>query len=131
VRQEPDDGGWAATAAGADRGENSRADLHREALTDWRFPPRRYAWRRTYSIPRDRERISEPVGKDHSENKRSIVWYAREDSNLWPLAPEASALSAELRAQTSFEELYPSATADVPIAGLSVPFGRRSGIRRR
>jgi hypothetical protein len=26
-------------------------------------------------------------------------WYAREDSNLWPLAPEASALSAELRAQ--------------------------------
>ena len=27
-------------------------------------------------------------------------WYARQDSNLRPLAPEASALSAELRART-------------------------------
>lgn len=26
------------------------------------------------------------------------IWYAREDSNLRPLAPQASALSAELRA---------------------------------
>jgi hypothetical protein len=33
-------------------------------------------------------------------------WYAREDSNLWPLAPEASALSAELRAQTYVQEHY-------------------------
>lgn len=29
-----------------------------------------------------------------------VLGYAREDSNLWPLAPEASALSAELRART-------------------------------
>ena len=29
-----------------------------------------------------------------------VTWYAREDSNLWPLAPEASALSTELRART-------------------------------
>ncbi len=44
------------------------------------------------------------------------MWYAREDSNLWPLAPEASALSAELRAQTSFGQLYPSSRADKPTA---------------
>jgi hypothetical protein len=31
---------------------------------------------------------------------RGFSWYARQDSNLWPLAPEASALSAELRART-------------------------------
>jgi hypothetical protein len=35
-------------------------------------------------------------------NLKEIEWYAREDSNLWPLAPEASALSAELRAQIAF-----------------------------
>ena len=39
-----------------------------------------------------------------------IVWYAREDSNLWPLAPEASALSAELRAQTCFRGIVPQFT---------------------
>jgi hypothetical protein len=53
MRQEPDDGGWAATAAGAGRGEKSRADLHVEALTERRFPPLRHSWRRTYSIPRE------------------------------------------------------------------------------
>jgi hypothetical protein len=36
----------------------------------------------------------------------SFFWYAREDSNLWPLAPEASALSAELRAQAFWRQLY-------------------------
>ena len=34
--------------------------------------------------------------------------YAREDSNLWPLAPEASALSAELRAHICLRQLYPN-----------------------
>jgi hypothetical protein len=34
-------------------------------------------------------------------------WYAREDSNLWPLAPEASALSAELRAQVVLYLIVP------------------------
>src|ERR671910_207639 len=79
-----------------------------EALTDRSFPRLRHAWRRTYSIPRGQGRIGEPRGNGHPENAGTILWYAREDSNLWPLAPEASALSAELRAQTSREELYSS-----------------------
>jgi hypothetical protein len=43
------------------------------------------------------------------------VWYAREDSNLWPLAPEASALSAELRAQIYWRQLYLSSRIGISI----------------
>jgi hypothetical protein len=42
-----------------------------------------------------------------------IQWYAREDSNLWPLAPEASALSAELRAQVLLRPLYRSSSSGI------------------
>jgi hypothetical protein len=43
MRQESDDGGWAATAAGAGRGENSRADLHTRGAdgTEISSPPPR------------------------------------------------------------------------------------------
>jgi hypothetical protein len=44
-------------------------------------------------------------------------WYAREDSNLWPLAPEASALSAELRAQVFWISLYPISETYIPTTG--------------
>ncbi len=35
----------------------------------------------------------------------AILWYARQDSNLRPLTPEASALSAELRAHECLESI--------------------------
>ena len=38
-------------------------------------------------------------------------WYARQDSNLWPLAPEASALSAELRARLHCNAILPQERA--------------------
>jgi hypothetical protein len=49
-----------------------------------------------------------------SRGSQVIVWYAREDSNLWPLAPEASALSAELRAHVSLRQLYSSSSVAMP-----------------
>jgi hypothetical protein len=59
-----------------------------------------------------------------------IRWYAREDSNLWPLAPEASALSAELRAQVLFSQLYRSSWAGMPANTVVVRAGVGSGILR-
>jgi hypothetical protein len=68
------------------------------------------------------------------------TWYARQDSNLWPLAPEASALSAELRAHLSdmassvhHEDFDPVREAQklaaVPLQAL--PFAGYSGPRLR
>ncbi|CCF86250.1 hypothetical protein NITHO_940008 [Nitrolancea hollandica Lb] len=35
----------------------------------------------------------------------SVAWYARQDSNLRPFAPEANALSTELRARITPESI--------------------------
>ena len=48
---------------------------------------------------RKNENASPRMGGILSRRYGVFHWYARQDSNLWPLAPEASALSAELRAR--------------------------------
>src|SRR5680860_392605 len=52
-----------------------------------------------------------------TEPRNSLVRYARQDSNLRPLAPEASALSAELRAHT-YADLQQSATTQGKLCAL-------------
>ena len=56
----------------------------------------------------------------------NCLWYARQDSNLRPLTPEASALSAELRARTC--RVYRNHSGRVDCANIAQLCSRRVGL---